>query len=250
MEQGIKTVRFMVIVSVVFIAVLATVNEVTRARIEQNFQLEQAKSILYAFDIFPQGIAEDQLSLSSVTADIPWTEEELLKTIESRLEPVTIPIPDSLQTELAGSFLEGQDSVDVYQGKSPEGEVVAYGFTLYGKGLWGSIEGFGVISSDLKKMQGIDFTKQVETPGLGARIIQEEYKHFFRNLDLSGFYEDNAAQTPIIMVKQKEQSNLEKSTNSVQSITGATQTSQGVLDMVNSNLALYIKILQAYQEQG
>ncbi|MCP4403406.1 MAG: FMN-binding protein, partial [bacterium] len=48
----------------------------------------------------------------------------------------------------------------------------------------------------------------------------------------------------------KEQSNLENSTNSIQSITGATQTSQGVLDMVNSNLAVYIKILQAYQEQG
>ena len=250
MEQGIKTVRFMVIVSVIFIAVLATVNEVTRARIDRNFELEQAKSMLYAFNIFPQDFTEDQLSLSTVTADIPWTEEGLLKAIETRLEPVTIQISDSMQAELAGTFLDGQSSIDVYEGKSPEGEVVAYGVTLYGNGLWGSIEGFGVISADLQKMQGIDFTKQVETPGLGARIIQEEYKHFFRNLDLSGFYQENAAQTPIIMVKQKDQSNIENSTNSVQSITGATQTSQGVLDMVNSNLALYIKILQAYQEQG
>ncbi len=31
MEQGIKTIKFMVIVSVVFIAVLATINEVTKA---------------------------------------------------------------------------------------------------------------------------------------------------------------------------------------------------------------------------
>lgn len=250
MEQGIKTVRFMVIVSVVFIAVLATVNEVTRARIERNFELEQAKSILYAFNIFPQDFTADQLTISNVTADIPWPEEELLKAIDSRLEPVTIQIPEAMRAELAGSFLDGQSAVDMYQGKSPEGDVVAYGFTLYGKGLWGSIEGFGVISSNLAKMQGIDFTKQVETPGLGARIIQEEYKHFFRNLDLSGFFQDNTTQTPIIMVKQKEQSNLENSTNSVQSITGATQTSQGVLDMVNGNLAVYIKILQAYQEQG
>ncbi|MCP4404614.1 MAG: hypothetical protein GY801_45840, partial [bacterium] len=188
MEQGIKTVRFMVIVSVIFIAVLATVNEATRARIERNFELEQAKSMLYAFNIFPQDFTTDQLSTSNVTADIPWTEEGLLKAIESRLEAVPIQIPEVMQAELAGSFLDGQSSVDVYEGKSPEGELVAYGFTLYGKGLWGSIEGFGVISADLQKMQGIDFTKQVETPGLGARIIQEEYKHFFRNLDLGSFY--------------------------------------------------------------
>ena len=250
MEQGIKTVRFMVIVSVIFITALATVNEVTRARIERNFELEQAKSMLYAFNIFPQDFNENQLSLSTVTADIPWTEEGLLQATETRLEPVTVDISETMQAALAGSFLDGQSSVDIYEGKNPEGEVIAYGFTLYGKGLWGSIEGFGVISADLQKMQGIDFTKQVETPGLGARIIQEEYKHFFRNLDLAGFYQENAAQTPIIMVKQKEESNIESSTNSVQSITGATQTSQGVLDMVNSNLAVYIKILQAYQEKG
>ena len=250
MEQGIKTVRFMVIVSVVFIAVLASVNEATKARVEKNFELEQAKSMLYAFNIFPEGVAQDKLSMTSVTADIPWPEDELLQATESKLQPVTIPIPERMQGELAGTFLEGKTTVDVYEGRDEEGKIVAYGLPLFGKGLWGSIEGFGVISADLQNMVGIDFTKQVETPGLGARIIEEEYKQFFRNLDLSGFYDEDASQTPVVMVKKKDQTNIESSTNSIQSITGATQTSQGVLDMVNSNLALYIEILQAYQQQG
>jgi len=249
MNQGIKTIRFMVIISVAFIVVLATVNEATKARITQNFELEQAKSILYAFNIFPQGVTEDQLPLTSVTADIPWEETELLQVIASRLEPVSIPIPKEMQAAATGSFLEGQTAVDVYVGKNEAGEVIAYGLPLYGKGLWGTIEGIGVIAADLNTMVGIDFTKQVETPGLGARIIQKEYKYFFRNLDLSGFYEQSAIHPPVIMVKQKDQTNLEHSSNSVQAITGATQTSQGVLEMVNSNLALYIPLLQAYQEQ-
>ena len=151
---------------------------------------------------------------------------------------------------MMGSFLEGKTSIEIYEGKNEEGKVVAYGFPLYGKGLWGTIEGVGVISADLGKMIGIDFTKQVETPGLGARITEKEYKYFFRNLDLSGFTDERAEQTPIMMVKEKEQTNIETSTNSVQAITGATQTSQGVLDMVNSNLALYLEILKAYKEQG
>ncbi|PID57219.1 hypothetical protein CSB45_08295 [candidate division KSB3 bacterium] len=250
MEQGIKTVRFMVVVSVVFIAILATVNEATRARIEKNFELEQAKSMLYAFDIFPQGVTDEQLSPSAVTADIPWTNEDVLHAISTQLKPVTIQIPESIRTDLAGTFLEGRSSLEVYEAVDSEGKVVAYGVPLYGKGLWGSIEAFGVISADLRKMNGIDFTKQSETPGLGARIMQEEYKHFFRNLDLSGFYRQDAVQTPIVMVKQKDQSNIEQSTNSIQAVTGATLTSQGVLKMVNDNLAIYIKILHEYQKQG
>ncbi len=240
----------MVVVSVIFIAVLATVNEVTKARITKNFELEQAKSMLYAFNIFPQGVTEDQFSSTSLTADIPWEEAELQQIIDSRLQPVSLPIPDEMQEVVAGTFLDGKTAIDVFEGKNEAGEIVAYGLPLFGKGLWGTIEGFGVVSADLKTMLGIDFTKQVETPGLGARIIQKEYKYFFRNLDLSGFYEQDAAQTPVVMVKQKDQTNLEQSTNSVQAITGATQTSQGVLDMVNSNLELYLRILQTQQQQG
>ena len=185
---------------------------------------------------------------TSVTADIPWKEDELVLVMDNRLEQITIPIPEALLGKIAGSFLEGQDSINIYAGKDTDGNVIAYGLPLYGKGLWGSIEGFGVISSDLHTMQGIDFTKQVETPGLGARIIKKEYKYFFRNLDVSGFFEKSTAAMPVMMVKEKDQTNIDESTNSVQAITGATQTSQGVLNMVNSNLKVYIDILRAYQE--
>ena len=55
MKKGFATVGFMVIVSVAFITVLASVNEVTKARITRNFEIEESKSLLYAFNIFPQG---------------------------------------------------------------------------------------------------------------------------------------------------------------------------------------------------
>ena len=126
---------------------------------------------------------------------------------------------------------------------------MAYGLPLVGKGLWGTIEGFGVISVDLDRMGGIDFSKQVETPGLGARIIEQEYKYFFRNLDLSGFSEADSEQSQIVMLKKKEKTNVEESTNSVQAVTGATQTSQGVLNMVNSNLRMYIQLIQEYKKR-
>jgi Na(+)-translocating NADH:ubiquinone oxidoreductase C subunit len=248
MKKGFATVGFMVIVSVAFITVLASVNEVTKARITRNFEIEKSKSLLYAFNIFPQGFDESQLSLIGLTADIPWQEDQVLKTKESRLRLVKIPMSDQLKAVVRGSFLEGREVIEIFEGINDKGDVVAYGLPLVGKGLWGTIEGFGVISADLSKMVGIDFTKQSETPGLGARIIQQEYKSFFRNLDLSGFSKSGSNQPPVIMVKKKEKTNVAESTNSVQAVTGATQTSQGVLDMVNSNLNVYLKILQEYQK--
>jgi len=87
----------------------------------------------------------------------------------------------------------------------------------------------------------------VETPGLGARITEIEFKYFFRNLDLSGF-EDQSPTPPIILVKNKDKTNLDESTNSFQAITGATQTVDGVLKMVNSDLQFYIEVIRGNEE--
>lgn len=245
-----KQIRFMVVVSVAFIAVLASVNEMTKARIARNAEIATTRALLYAFNLLPEGVTNASLSATTTTAEIPWPRQEVLETRENRLRQVTIPIPDELRGSLEGTFLEGRESVTIYEGLDEQDNVLAYGLPLEGNGLWGTIAGFGVISADLEKMVGIDFTKQSETPGLGARIIEQEYKSYFRNLDLSGFYDEQREQPPIIMVKEKEQTNIEQSSNSVQSITGATQTSRGVLKMVNSNLQLYLKILQNYQQQA
>lgn len=245
-----QQVRFMVIVSIVFITVLATVNELTRARIEKNFEIEQAKKMLYAFDIFPEGFQRSRLSPTATTSAIPWDEAQVLRIMEMRIRSVEIPVSDDLREIITRSFLEDQTTIPLFEHINDQGEILAYGLPLVGKGLWGTIEGFGVISADLQKMQGIAFMKQVETPGLGARITEEEYKSYFRNLDLSGFHTDTAGQTPIVMVKDKAKTNEEESTNSVQAITGATQTSQGVLNMVNANLRVYMQVLKTYKSDA
>jgi Na(+)-translocating NADH:ubiquinone oxidoreductase C subunit len=244
-----KPVVFMVVISVVFVGALATINELTRAQVENNLKIQEAKEILYAFDIFPANFEPASLSSKATTLTIPWPKEEVLEIFNARLKKVEIPITDKLRQLTQGTFLDGQTNITIFEHITAQNETIAYGLMLSGKGLWGTIQGFGVVTADLEKMQGIAFLKQSETPGLGARIIEEEYKRYFRNLDLGKFAAANVAGTPIIMVKKKLQTNIIASTNSVQAITGATQTSQGVLDMVNSNLRVYLPILQAYKGQ-
>ena len=245
--KGIKTILFMIVITIIFISALASINELSEERVIQNAKIDRYKSILYAFDIFPGNVQEQDLGLTSTTNDIPWQQDQILQNIEKQIRTIKVPVTSEQVQLLKNSFLAAKDSVEIFVRTNEAREVVAYGFPLRGKGLWGTITAFGVISADLNKMVGIDFTEQVETPGLGARITEIEFKYFFRNLDLSGF-EDQSPTPPIILVKNKDKTNLDESTNSFQAITGATQTVDGVLKMVNSDLRFYIEVIRGNEE--
>lgn len=249
MRRGIFTVLFMLSTTVVFIAVLAFLNERTRDRIRQNIEIQRIQSIMYACHVLPQGVDEKNLSSTSTTADIPWNQEELLEIMKRRMRRTRLGIPEEDKGLLRNSMLSYKDSVDVYVLLDDGGGISAYGFPLKGKGLWGLISAFGVVDAGLNHMLGIDFTDQVETPGLGARITEQEFKYFFRNLDLSGFLADQEMPPPIIMIRQKKQTNLEFKTNSIQAITGATQTCNGVVNMLNADLRFYLSILRQNKER-
>jgi Na+-transporting NADH:ubiquinone oxidoreductase subunit C len=235
----------MVVVTIVFISALASIHELSRERVLQNAKIDQYKSILYAFDIFPSNVNEKELGLASTTNDVPWQVDQIIKTMNDQIKSIKIHITPEQRQLLKNSFLTWQDSVEVYVRMNQANEIVAYGFPLKGKGLWGSITAFGVISADLDRMVGIDFTEQVETPGLGARITESEFKYFFRNLDLRQFQnQPPSGRQPIILLKKKISTNVDESTNSLQAITGATQTVNGVLAMVNTDLRFYINLIK------
>jgi Na+-transporting NADH:ubiquinone oxidoreductase subunit C len=247
MKKALQTIGFMMLITAIFISILAFVNESSQARITQNLQLDRYKSKLYAFQIFPQGFDPEQAPPTLTTSEIPWDENNVLEVINNQIKKISLPINAAQKALLKDSFLQWSDSVEVYVRLNEKDEITAYGFPFKGKGLWGTITAFGVISADLEKMIGIDFTDQVETPGLGARITEHEFKQFFTNLDLDGFSNATGSQPPIIMIRQKEKTNIEESTNELQAITGATQTCDGVLKMVNTDIAFYLKVLKEQQ---
>ena len=238
----------MVLITAVFISALAYLNEISRERIAQNTEMQRIQSILYACNILPHGVEEATLPPTTTTSDLPWDAERLLGMMETRVETVRLPVTEEQQLLVKDSFLSFRDSATIYvfydEGIETPG---AFGFPLKGKGLWGTISAFGVVSAELDRMVGIDFTEQVETPGLGARITEQEFKYFFRELDLRGFFSESDLPA-VVMVGRKERSNIEESTNSIQAITGATQTCNGVLSMLNTDLRFYLRLLQENKE--
>ena len=248
MKKGLYTIFFMTAITIFFISALAVVNEVSRERVAQNQKIQEMKSILYAFNILPEGIDETQLSLSTTTDQLPWDEEKVISLMEDRVKHLSIPVADRFRQLAQASLLAIGDSIDIYVQKNDNNEIVAYGFPVKGKGLWGTISAFAVVSANLQRMGGIDFTEQSETPGLGARITEGWFKYYFRNLDIEGFFKSGLNENPITMVATKEKSNVEECTNSLQSITGATLTCNGVLNMLNTDLRFYLTVISENEQ--
>lgn len=245
MKRAISTVLFMMGITAVFIGMLAFLNGMTQSRIQTNLKMQESKSILYAFGILPEGADESLLSGTMTTEDLGWDDYRLLKTIEEQLSIVRLPVPEEAQEFLSGSMLAPGDSVPIYIHLVPPDSICAIGFYMRGKGLWGTIQAFMAVTPDFKRAVGIDFTEQVETPGLGARITEQEFKGFFRNLDISGIIRSSAS--PIQMVRSKAEPNTLKATPQLQAVTGATQTCNGVLNMLQSDLKFYYRLIQMNQ---
>ena len=123
---------------------------------------------------------------------------------------------------------EDYDGKNLYIYKSGE-ETLAYAVPINGPGLWGSISGYIGVTNDLTKATGLEFIKQDETPGLGGRITEDAYKNQFRGLDISNYTDKN------IVI------NRPASGGNIDAISGATQTSTFVVNMINEDLDEFIK---------
>lgn len=111
-----------------------------------------------------------------------------------------------------------------------------YSFPVVSKGLWGMIYGYISLHSDLKTIGKITFSKHAETPGLGALIDEPFFKNQFNKISMLA----NDGSFGLVLLK----AGSEKKSNGVDSITGATITSDGVVKGVNDTIKQYRDLLK------
>jgi len=114
-----------------------------------------------------------------------------------------------------------QQDLPIYSWFGADGGTKGYAIPFSGAGLWGTIRGYLAVSADLKTVLGLTFVEQNETPGLGGRIDEPQFKEQFRGLPI--------AQGDAIRYGQNQGVQLD-------AVTGATQTSSAILRILNSAL--------------
>ena len=133
-------------------------------------------------------------------------------------------------------FKKSADAAGAYVYQK-DGQVAGYAVPVAGKGFWAPIRGVVGISKDLKTITGISFYDQNETPGLGARIVEEDFREQFEGLAVGGGDKPVGIRPVSVTLGESE----------VHAITGATQTCVRLEVLINEDLSTW---LEAMNDRG
>lgn len=185
----------MAVLTGILVFILAFLNASTAERVELLQETHLRTSILYVFEV-----------------DVPTEDpEEIEDLFNEYIEE------EEIEGERVFTYVEN-------------GEELAYAFPFTGSGLWGTVEGYAGISTDLTELLGVVFIDHEETPGLGGRIDELQYREQFRDIDLT----DETGGDYIVT--------RPASGGNVDAIAGATQTSNSVVNMLNDDIQWFIDV--------
>ena len=190
-------VVYMFIVTAVFSSILIGFSRLTRGKVEANQKLAFERAVL---EVFPDIEAQ--------------TNKEVHAIFTEKFKP----------SEELGSWLYYEND-----------QLAGYAVAVEGKGFWASIKGIVGVATDQQTITGLSFYEQSETPGLGARIVEPEFREQFVGKKI------HADDSPISF--KSESAGDELKDNQVHSITGATQTCVRLEKLINDGLVEWQKAM-------
>ncbi len=153
------------------------------------------------------------------------TKEKIAFNIQQEIErAIRTVVPGTVVSEK----LYEERAFTVYAGKSEDGSLAGYAVYASGTGFQDTITMMFGTDIEVKKLTRLTILKQTETPGLGANIEKEDL--FLR------FWEDRDIQTDLTLHKPAAGSPNELTSTEINTITGATISSEAVLKIVNLSL--------------
>ena len=124
-----------------------------------------------------------------------------------------------------------KDGMTLYIGKTGEDKPVGIAFQAMGSGFQGKISIMVGIQPDFSKLTGIKVLEQVETPGLGTKIVKDpssKANPFWFSQQFKGVKGDGK----IYLVKNRKPTKPSE----IQAITGATISSRAVVKILNETI--------------
>jgi Na+-transporting NADH:ubiquinone oxidoreductase subunit C len=188
--------------------------------------------------------------------------EEITAYYESHIASTVVNIEGEEVTEVEGTAVTAE-TVDIggnYK-KAPEDRlypvfiyheegnpenVSAYILPLFGAGLWNTIWGYMALQSDLNTIEGVTFSHAGETPGLGARIVEEGVQQRYKGKEIWG---EGGELESVVMMKG-EGRDYSNDPHKVDGLSGATITAVGVNNMLKNYLGYYEAYLNKLRSES
>ena len=176
---------------------------------------------------------------------IAVTNAKLLPKIEQnkinkRNRLVGVLLPDAnnfvlLDEDIEIESLRGKkEKIEVYQAMSEQDECVGWSFNAAGSGFAEKIELVVAVDKDFEKLAGFDVLSSNETPGFGDQIKYD-------------YYRDQFAGAPAEELKLVMSGDPKKIDAEIVAISGATVSSEAVVEIINNFLT---QIKEQMQKKG
>ena len=123
-------------------------------------------------------------------------------------------IPNLVPGAVSASFSNG-----VYRAVTQNGDHAGWVLLVTGQGFADKVELLLGLNAEASQITGVYILDQKETPGLGNKIVEDEWRAQFAG---------KSTQQPLEIVKRKAEKD-----NEIEAVTGATISSETVKDMVN-----------------
>lgn len=235
--------RYAAIMVIVVAAVLSAVAMLLKPAQDKNVAIFRMRAILASVNV--DATAENAIELF----DKYITEEEVVDAKgevvaiyrHGKLEKGDVRAFDlNLKEELYSKTKGREYFLPVYIA-TVDGKKL-YIFPLQGRGLWGQIYGNLALADDLVTVAGSQFGHDKETPGLGAEI---ELPMFEQQFVGKRIFDANGTFTSIQVLKGASKVLVgEQLLHGVDAISGGTITSNGVSEMLYSNLENYLPYIK------
>lgn len=230
-ESNSYIFMYSTILVVVAAAVLAVAAVGLRPFQKKNQEIEKMQQLLTAVGIENDVKNAEELYKKYFVQELTVNKKgEVLSTYENEtLKGEVRPFNVELSKELA----KGEEAMFPIFICNQEGKTV-YVVPVHGKGLYDAIWGNVAIEEDLNTVRGVLFDHKGETPGLGAEITNPAFPAQFKGKKI---FENDEVKLAVV----KGQKTEEEKQYQADAVTGATNTSNGVSNMLKDCLSNYIE---------
>jgi Na+-transporting NADH:ubiquinone oxidoreductase subunit C len=224
-------VMYAAIITLVCGGLLAFASISLKDKQDANIALEQKKNILSSVITLQEGIDINDLYSKKVKSFVI----DFNGNVKEGVKPEQVVVAAEYKKKPEDRLLP----IYEFQSEADPTKVEFAVMPVYGYGLWNNIWGFVAVKSDFNTIQGVKFSHQGETPGLGARIESEEVQERFKGKTIF----ENGTLTAVA-IQKGEGKDYSKDPHKVDGMSGATLTGKGVNNMLKDYLASYQNYLK------
>ena len=230
-ESNSYIFMYSTILVVVAAAVLAVAAVGLRPFQKKNQEIEKMQQLLTAVGIENDVKNAEELYKKYFVQELTVNKKgEVLSTYENEILKGEVR---PFNVELSKELTKGEEAMLPIFICNQEGKTV-YVVPVHGKGLYDAIWGNVAIEEDLNTVRGVLFDHKGETPGLGAEITNPAFPAQFK---CKKIFENDEVKLAVV----KGQKTEEEKQYQADAVTGATNTSNGVSNMLKDCLSNYIE---------